>query len=55
MSSTTEQTKLPLAKRRTYEAPRIEESTKFETLAAGCGFSSGGGFGCEVMGTPMNS
>jgi len=55
MSSTTEQTKQPRAKRRAYESPRIEETAKFETLAAGCGFSSGGGFGCEVAGTPMNS
>jgi hypothetical protein len=54
MSSNTEKNKLS-APKRPYETPRIEESAKFETLAAGCGFGVGGGFGCEVAGTPLNS
>lgn len=39
--------------RKAYEAPRIEESARFETLALAC--AQAAGTICEYDGDPMNS
>jgi len=45
MSSNTEKTDRESSRKR-YETPRIVESARFETLAAGCGSTPGGPGGC---------
>lgn len=37
MSSKTDPAKPETRRRKPYESPRVEESARFETLAAGCG------------------